>query len=257
MTPTATSEGAPPRLLLVDDVAQTRTLVRTAVRLRGGFEVVGEAASGAEAVALAGSVQPDVVLLDLGLPDATGPEVLTRIRAARPDVKVVVYSGAERSERAWADPHVDAAVAKDSDLGHLMDVLETVAGSAGSSGPSARTIELPADLVSVAEARRFVFAILAEHRAEDVLDSAYLVVSELAANAILHARTSYRVDIRVSSRSVRVAVIDQGPGTPEPRPYDVTAESGRGLHLVAALSQSWGIDSSSAAKTVWAELPRS
>ena len=58
----------PIAVLLVDDVEAVRRMVRTALRLRGGFEVVGEASSGAEAVQLADGLHPDIVVLDLGLP---------------------------------------------------------------------------------------------------------------------------------------------------------------------------------------------
>ena len=68
------------RVLLVDDVVDVRRLLRTALRFRGGFEVVGEASDGGEAVQLAESLRPDLVVLDLGLPDIAGREVLSRIR---------------------------------------------------------------------------------------------------------------------------------------------------------------------------------
>ncbi|HEU4548006.1 MAG TPA: response regulator, partial [Microlunatus sp.] len=60
------------RVLLVDDVIAVRSLLRTALRVRGGFEVLGEAGDGGEAVRLAGSLQPDLIVLDLGLPDIAG-----------------------------------------------------------------------------------------------------------------------------------------------------------------------------------------
>ena len=89
------------RVLLVDDVVDVRRLLRTALRFRGGFEVIGEASDGGEAVQLADSLRPDVVVLDLGLPDIAGREVLSRIRERSPQSKVVVFSGGDTEDRAW------------------------------------------------------------------------------------------------------------------------------------------------------------
>src|SRR3954447_6855852 len=97
----AYSSEMPIRVLLVDDVAEVRRLIRTTLRFRGGFEVVGEAADGVEAVRLVGELRPDVVVLDLGLPDLAGREVLTQVRDRSPDSKVVVFSGMEAADRAW------------------------------------------------------------------------------------------------------------------------------------------------------------
>ena len=73
------------RVLLVDDVADVRRLVRIALGLHGGFEVVGEAGAGVQAVELATRLGPDIVLLDLGLPDLAGRDVLSRVREVAPD----------------------------------------------------------------------------------------------------------------------------------------------------------------------------
>ncbi|MGH3399969.1 MAG: response regulator, partial [Streptosporangiaceae bacterium] len=56
------------------------------------LQVVGEAASGDEAVALAGRLRPDVVLMDLRMPAGDGVSATTRIRAARPEVKIMVLT---------------------------------------------------------------------------------------------------------------------------------------------------------------------
>src|SRR6478609_5182806 len=117
----------PIRVLLVDDVVEVRRLVRTSLRFRGGFEVVGEAADGAEAVRLASQLRPDVVVLDLGLPDIAGRDLLTRVRAAAPSAKIVVSSGLERADRAWIADHAAAMVHDDADLGYLVELLESVA----------------------------------------------------------------------------------------------------------------------------------
>src|SRR6478735_5883015 len=88
MTPRLTT--VPIRVLLVDDVVEVRRLVRTSLRFRGGFEVVGEAADGAEAVRLASRLRPDVVVLDLDLSELSGGDLLSQVRAAAPDAKIVI-----------------------------------------------------------------------------------------------------------------------------------------------------------------------
>jgi DNA-binding NarL/FixJ family response regulator len=242
----------PIRVLLVDDVVEVRRLVRTSLRFRGGFEVVGEAADGAEAVRLAAQLRPDVVVLDLGLPDIAGREVLSRLRADAPEVKVVVFSGLETVDRAWIDANAAGYVLKDADLSYLVDLLESV----GRTTDTEAVLDLPNELSSVSVARRFVRDKLTEWGLEEPLDDAQLVVSELAANALTHADSSYRVRITTSGAALRIEVEDGGAGTPEPQPLTDTEEHGRGLHLVGALAASWGMDAGeTGGKRVWAELP--
>ena len=241
----------PIRVLLVDDVVDVRRLVRMSLRVRGGFDVVGEAADGTEAVRLAEELQPDVAVLDLGLPDIAGQEVLTRVRETSPDTKVVVFSGLETVDRNWIDAHAAGFVLKDSDLGYLVDLLEAVVRI----GDIHAVIDLPDELSSVGRARRFVKERLSEWGIDGPVDDALLVVSELAANALTHARSSYRLLISATEHALRIEVDDSGVGTPEPQPLTDTEEHGRGLHLVGALAASWGMESADAGgKRVWAEL---
>ena len=242
----------PIRVLLVDDVVEVRRLVRTSLRFRGGFEVVGEAADGAEAVRLVAQLRPDVVVLDLGLPDIAGQEVLASIRGEAPATKVVVFSGLETVDRAWIDANAAGFVLKDADLGYLVELLESVTRASDAEA----VLDLPNDLSSVSLARRFVRATLSEWGIEEPLDDAQLVVSELAANALTHADSSYRVRITTSGVALRIEVEDGGLGTPEPQPLTDDEEHGRGLHLVGALAASWGMDAGeTGGKRVWAELP--
>ncbi len=243
----------PLRVLLVDDAADVRRLVRTALRFRGGFDVVGDAASGEEAVALARRLQPDVVVLDLGLPDIAGEDVLTRIRSDSPRSQVVVFSGREAADRAWFTERVEGYVLKDADLDFLVDLLETVGNRAGQQA----ILDLPPEPASVAQARRFVAATFASWDiADELTDDALIVVSELVTNAVRHARSSCEVRLTLDTAAVRISVLDSGAGTPDPRPFNDSMPNGRGLHIVGALSSAWGVDHVPEGKLVWAEMSR-
>lgn len=80
------------RILLVDDHAVLRSGLRMLLEAQADLEVVGEAGDGETAVALAGELQPDVVLLDLTLPGMSGIEAARRIRAAAPAAKIIVLT---------------------------------------------------------------------------------------------------------------------------------------------------------------------
>jgi DNA-binding NarL/FixJ family response regulator len=85
-----------PTLLIVDDQADFRCLARRLLTV-GGFDVVGEAADGPAAVAAAGALRPDVVLLDVQLPGLDGFEVTRRLRVGT-DTAVVLMSVRERED---------------------------------------------------------------------------------------------------------------------------------------------------------------
>src|SRR5947209_5224509 len=86
---------APPeriRVLIADDTATLRVLVRRTLEASEDFDVVGEATNGAEAVALAASLRPDLVVLDLSMPVLDGMDAIPRIRDRVPGARVVVLS---------------------------------------------------------------------------------------------------------------------------------------------------------------------
>jgi DNA-binding NarL/FixJ family response regulator len=84
---------APIRIVLVDDAQEMRELIGLSLRIGGTFDVVGEAANGAEGVELAAATRPDLVLLDLSMPVMDGLEALPLILERSPDTVVVVFSG--------------------------------------------------------------------------------------------------------------------------------------------------------------------
>lgn len=80
------------RVLIVDDHAIVRKGIRALLSESGGFEVIGEAADGQEAVAAAVESRPDVILMDLLMPGMDGIEATLRITAQRPDARILVLT---------------------------------------------------------------------------------------------------------------------------------------------------------------------
>ena len=103
---------------------------------------------------------------------------------------------------------------------------------------------------AVAEARAYANEQMrgSSPRAVDVVE---LLVSELASNAVTHAATPFTVSVHRDEQQTRVEVSDTGIGQPCVRPPDALASNGRGLQLLAALADSWGVEPSETGKTVW------
>ncbi len=89
----------------------------------------------------------------------------------------------------------------------------------------------------------------------DTVDDVLLVLEELVANVLDHARTAFRVVVRLAGDAVHVAVRDHSTRSPRVRPCDPHTVRGCGLQLVATLARSWGCEHHADGKTVWAELP--
>jgi NarL family two-component system response regulator LiaR len=116
------------RLLLVDDHEMVRAGLRTFLGLQPGMEVVGEAGSAEQALALVPRLQPDVVLLDLVLPGMPGVEAVRRLRAAHPAVKVVVLTSFAGEEAVLPAIRAGAAgyLLKDVGPAELAEALRVV-----------------------------------------------------------------------------------------------------------------------------------
>jgi two-component system, NarL family, response regulator LiaR len=86
-------------LLIADDHPVVRDGLRAMLSTQPDFQVVGEAATGAEAVRLAAQLKPDVILLDLEMPELDGVTVLLQIRAANPQARVIIVTAYDADER--------------------------------------------------------------------------------------------------------------------------------------------------------------
>jgi anti-sigma regulatory factor (Ser/Thr protein kinase) len=104
---------------------------------------------------------------------------------------------------------------------------------------------------SIGAARRFVTGIIDDAPVE-MRESVAVMVSELSTNALVHAASCFDVVVDRSESAVTVAVTDWGEGSPELQSPGSAEPHGRGLRIVEALSDEWGIISSSdEAKTIW------
>jgi two-component system, NarL family, invasion response regulator UvrY len=82
----------------VDDQAPFRMAAKAVLRRAEGFELVGEASSGPEAISLAGELRPALVLMDINMPEMNGIEATRRIVSADPDVVVILCSTYELAD---------------------------------------------------------------------------------------------------------------------------------------------------------------
>jgi two-component system, NarL family, response regulator LiaR len=119
---------APIRLLIVDDHSVVREGLRAFLRLQEGIEVAGEAAGADEAVRVAATSSPDVVLLDLVMPEGDGIGAIRRLLEAAPGVRVLVLTSFADDAQIFAAISAGAAgyLLKDIDPQALADAIRDV-----------------------------------------------------------------------------------------------------------------------------------
>jgi PAS domain S-box-containing protein len=113
------------RILVVDDHDTMRSTLREIVHERPQLSVIGEAATGLEAIICAQALRPDVILMDVTMPEMDGIEATARIRAELPDIEILGLSMHARSEAGQAIEQAGAAdfFVKGSDTQRLVDHL--------------------------------------------------------------------------------------------------------------------------------------
>ena len=211
---------------------------------RPGVSVVGEGSSTMDAVTLAGRLRPEALVMDVGLLDLAGHEVLRSVRAVSPHTRIFLHAQAP-----------DAASDDAAGAGRwLADLADAVAEPMGTTALKARLV-LPDAAASVPVARQFVTEVLRQWDLQMLVESVALIVSELVANAVRHVPGPCALEVSHRAGALRLAVADAGPGTPDLQVLGATHENGRGLHIVSAFSDAWGIDQlRDGGKLVWAEL---
>ena len=244
------------RVLVADDDADQRRVMRH-LFAQEGFDDLIEAEDGAEALRLAVAHQPDLIVLDLAMPVRSGVEVLPDLNDAAPQARVVVVSNFPRSRlddivrRRGAVGYVEKRVAPERLIGEILmaaalteQAVSTISGQFAPEKASARS------------ARHFVRDALGPAD-QQLVQSTELLVSELVTNAVVHASSAPRVDVRLFRDTIRVEVYDDDPTMPQPRSPLPDVPGGRGLLIVAQLARRWGAEPCDQGKVVWFELDRS
>ena len=117
------------RILLVEDFEPFRRFIRSQLQPRLDLEVITEASDGLEAVHVAGQLQPDLILLDIGLPKLNGIEVARRIRKLCPESKIVFLSqesSADVIEEALNSGGTGYVVKTNAVCEQLLDAIEAM-----------------------------------------------------------------------------------------------------------------------------------
>ena len=122
--------------------------------------------------------------------------------------------------------------------------------------PERLATHLPAEPGSTRQARRFVSDVLGRWSCPHLAEEAALLTSELVTNAIRYGGSRALLEAAAPDGVLRVSVRDDNPALPVVGLHpDLTAESGRGLQLVSALADDWGVESADGGgKAVWFEL---
>lgn len=108
---------------------------------------------------------------------------------------------------------------------------------------------------AVSASRTFVAEVMGGWgAAREQVDDAVLVASEMATNAVIHARSPFRISVGRSRDGINVSVEDVADQRPQVGTGHARSDSGRGLEIVVALSSRWGCDAVPSGKVVWAEL---
>jgi DNA-binding NarL/FixJ family response regulator len=145
------SSVRPVRVLVVDDQTLFREALTTLLEAREEVEVVGTAADGAEALALVGTLRPDVVLMDLRMPVLDGVGATRRLRVEHPEIRVLVLTTFDGDDEVFPALRAGAVgyLLKDATASRLVEGLQAAARGDSVLEPSvaakvlARMAELP------------------------------------------------------------------------------------------------------------------
>jgi anti-sigma regulatory factor (Ser/Thr protein kinase)/CheY-like chemotaxis protein len=227
-------------ILLVQSTDAQGARIREAFAGRPELEVLAEVPTTLEALEATDRLQPDVLVMDVGLDDVAGHDVLRSVRAVSPNTRIVLHARAADVDAPGASPW----------LARLVEAAVDPVQAA----PLVARLVLSEETSSVPVARGFVADLLTQWDLRDLEAAAQLITSELVANAVQHVPGPCALELTHHQGVLRIAVVDSGAGMPDLQVLGPTNERGRGLHLISAFAAAWGVDQlDDGAKLVWAE----
>ena len=137
-----TTDMHPLRVLIADDHTLVRESLVAVLEADGRFRVVGQAANGLDALALAAQLDPDVAIIDLSMPNLGGLEVVRRLRTDAPRTRVLVLTMHEEQEYLLQAVRVGAAgyLLKDSPTAELIAAVANVGAGRGHFSPASAAV---------------------------------------------------------------------------------------------------------------------
>lgn len=163
------------------------------------FEVVGEASSGREALEMVERLLPDIVLMDIYMPDGDGLQALRQIRERFPQVKVVMLTSSEKDEHLYQAVQYGAAgyLLKNLDAGELFDLIDSA-----TQGEAAMTREMAARLLKNVAKRA-----VDPERGEEVLTERELAVLRLVAVGASNQEIASKLTISINTVKTHIRSI--------------------------------------------------
>lgn len=245
--------------VVADDFEGARRLFVDALNLSGRFHVVGEAADGLAALEACALHRPDLAVLDLAMPVAGGLDVIEDINDASPETRIVVVSG-------FPGHDLESLVVARGAAGYVRKrpsikaVIQEIIVAAGVLEIAERVLvatrRFPPDLRSPRGARRFVDEMLTVWDCRPAIETLEVLLSEIVANAVVHAHSEPEVTVRLLDGILRVDVADDSDVMPETRSSEPMSEGGRGLRILDSEASRWGVHRRpGGGKVVWFEVP--
>ncbi|MBI3972071.1 MAG: response regulator transcription factor [Chloroflexi bacterium] len=221
VAPSGGTEQAGPRILLVDDHEVVRMGLRALLATAPGFSVVAEADSVATAVAAARRWRPDVVVMDVRLPDGSGVEACREIRAENPNASVIMLTSFADEEAVFASILAGAAgyLLKQARGQALIDAVETVWRGASLLDPAVtRQVlarirrmgqqELDDDLARLSEQERKILPLIAEGKTNREIAAALFLSDRTVKSYVSNILTK----LNLSRRAEAAAFITRHAG---------------------------------------------